>query len=73
MTSFLCNPKLTEEDLETALHILEKAGTELTKQKLIKAELKTRREVASSTEFPADLRQEWEDMREAVKRRKQNG
>lgn len=73
LTSFLCNPKLTEEDLETALHILEKAGTELTKQKLIKAELKTRREVVSSTKFPADLRQEWEDMREAVKRRKQNG
>lgn len=70
LTSFLCDPKLTEEDLETALHILEKAGTELTKQKLIKAELKTRREVVSSTEFPADLRQEWEDMREAVKRRK---
>ena len=55
------------------LHILEKAGTELTKQKLIKAELKTRREVVSPTEFPADLRQEWEDMREAVKRRKRNG
>ena len=38
LTSFLCDPCLTEEDLETALHILEKAGTELTKQKLIKAE-----------------------------------
>lgn len=73
LTSFLCDPCLTEEDLETALHILEKAGTELTKQKLIKAELKTRREVVSPTEFPADLRQEWEDMREAVKRRKRNG
>lgn len=73
LTSFLCDPCLTEEDLETALHILEKAGTELTKQKLIKAELKTRRVVVSPTEFPADLRQEWEDMREAVKRRKRNG
>ena len=73
LTSFLCDSCLTEEDLETALHILEKAGTELTKQKLIKAELKTRREVVSPTEFPADLRQEWEDMREAVKRRKRNG
>lgn len=73
LASFLCDPCLTEEDLETALHILEKAGTELTKQKLIKAELKTRREVVSPTEFPADLRQEWEDMREAVKRRKRNG
>ena len=28
IASFLCDPKFTEKDLETALHLLEKAKTE---------------------------------------------
>ena len=62
LTSFLCDPKLTEEDLETALHILEKAGTELTKQKFIRAELEARKEVVNPEVFPEDLRKDWEDI-----------
>ena len=67
LTSFLCDPKLTEEDLETALHILEKAGTELTKQKFIRAELEARKEVVNPEVFPEDLRKDWEDMRKEKK------
>lgn len=70
LTSFLCDPKLTEEDLETALHILEKAGTELTKQKFIRAELEARKEVVNPEVFPEDLRKDWEDMRKAAERRR---
>lgn len=44
IASFLCDPKFTEKDLETALHLLEKAKTETTKQKFIRAELEARRE-----------------------------
>lgn len=61
LTSFLCDPKLTEEDLETALHVLEKAGTELTKQKFIRAELEARKEVVNPEVFPEDLRKECEE------------
>lgn len=70
LTSFLCDPKLTEEDLETALHILEKAGTELTKQNFIRAELEARKEVVNPEVFPEDLRKDWEDMRKAAERRR---
>lgn len=66
LTSFLCDPKLTEEDLETALHIL----TELTKQKFIRAELEARKEVVNPEVFPEDLRKDWEDMRKAAERRR---
>lgn len=34
LTSFLCDPKLTEEDLETALHILEKSRNRINKTKI---------------------------------------
>ena len=35
IASYLCDPKFTEKDLETALHLLEKAKTEITKQNFI--------------------------------------
>jgi len=35
IASYLCDPKFTEKDLETALHLLEKAKTETTKQNSI--------------------------------------
>lgn len=70
IASFLCDPKFTEKDLETALHLLEKAKTETTKQKFIRAELEVRKEVVNPEVFPEDLRKDWEDMRKAAERRR---
>ena len=70
LTSFLCDPKLTEEELETALKILENENAELAKQKLIKAELETRRKPMTEKIFPADLRQEWINMQRAAEKTK---
>ena len=70
ITSFLCDPKFTEKDLETALHLLEKAKTETTKQKFIRAELEARKEVVNPEVFPEDLRKDGEDMRKAAERRR---
>ena len=58
IASFLCDPKFTEKDLETALHLLEKAKTETTK------------EIVNPEVFPEDLRKDWEDMRKAAERRR---
>ena len=71
ITSFLCNPKFTEKDLETALELLEKSGKEITKQKFIRAELKVRKEIVNPEAFPVDLKWEWENMRRAVAKRKE--
>lgn len=60
----------TEKDLETALHLLEKAKTETTKQKFIRAELEARKEIVNPEVFPEDLRKDWEDMRKAAERRR---
>lgn len=70
IASFLCDPEFTEKDLETALHLLEKAKTETTKQKFIRAELEARKEVVNPEVFPEDLRKDWEDMRKAAERRR---
>lgn len=70
IASFLCDPELTEEDLKTALELLEKSGEETTKQRFIRAELEARKEVVNPEIFPEDLRREWEDMRKAAERRK---
>lgn len=71
LTSFLCDPQLAEDDLEKALKILKSEGKEITKQKLIKAELETRRKTIETQEFPEDLREEWEEMRRAAAKRKE--
>ena len=70
LTSFLCDPQLSEEELETALKILENENAELAKQKLIKAELETRRKPMTEKIFPADLRQEWINMQRAAEKTK---
>lgn len=70
IASYLCDPKFTEKDLETALYLLEKAKTETTKQKFIRAELEARKEVVNPEVFPEDLRKDWEDMRKAAERRR---
>ena len=70
ITSFLCNPELTVKDLETALQLLEKAGTETTKQRLIRAELEARKEVVDPEIFPEDLRADWINMQKAAERRR---
>lgn len=73
LTSFLCDPQLSEEELEIALKLLEAENAETTKQKLIKAELETRRKPIVEEVFPADLRQEWINMqRVAEKTKKRN-
>lgn len=71
LTSFLCDPQLTEDDLEKALKVLKSEGKEITKQKLIKAELEARRRTIEVQEFPEDLREEWEEMRRAAAKRKE--
>ena len=73
IASFLCDPKFTEKDLETALHLLEKAKTETTKPKFIRAELEARKEIVNPEVFPEDLRKDWEDMRKAAERRRKRG
>lgn len=70
LSSLLCDPEITEKDLETALQLLESAGIELTKQKFIRAELEARKEVVNPEVFPEDLRKDWEDMRKAAERRR---
>lgn len=71
LTSFLCDPRLTEDNLEKALKVLKSEGKEITKQKLIKAELKTRRKIIETQEFPEDLRGEWEEIRRVAAKRKE--
>lgn len=70
LTSFLCDPQLSEEELEIALKLLEAENAEMTKQKLIKAELETRRKPIVEEVFPADLRQEWINMQRAAEKTK---
>lgn len=70
LTSFLCDPQLSEEELEIALKLLEAENAETTKQKLIKAELETRRKPIVEETFPADLRQEWTNMQRAAEKTK---
>ncbi len=70
LTSFLCDPQLSEEELEIALKLLEAENAETTKQKLIKAELETRRKPIVEEAFPADLRQEWINMQRAAEKTK---
>lgn len=70
LTSFLCDPQLSEEELEIALKLLEAENAETTKQKLIKAKLETRRKPIVEEAFPADLRQEWINMQRAVEKTK---
>lgn len=70
LTSFLCDPQLSEEELEIALKLLEAENAEMTKQKLIKAELETRRKPIVEEAFPADLRQEWINMQRAAEKTK---
>jgi len=48
----------------------EKAKTETTKQKFIRAELEARKEIVNPEVFPEDLRKDWEDMRKAAERRR---
>lgn len=62
---------MTEDDLEKALKILESERKEITKQKLIKAELGTRRKTIETQEFPEDLREAWEEMKRAAAKRKE--
>lgn len=71
LSSLLCDPEITEKDLKTTLKLLEKAGIEITKQRLIRAELKARKETATPEIFPEDLRKEWENMRKAAAKRKE--
>ena len=70
LSSLLCDPQISEEELETALKILENENAEPAKQKLIKAELKTRRKPMTEKIFPADLRQEWINMQRAAEKAK---
>lgn len=70
LSSLLCDPEITEKDLKTALKLLEKAGIEVVKQRLIRSELKARKEKVTPEPFPEDLRKEWEDMRKAAAKRK---
>lgn len=70
LTSFLCDPQLSEEELEIALKLLETENAETTKQKLIKAELETRRRPIVEEAFPANLRQEWINMQRAAEKTK---
>lgn len=69
LTSFLCDPELTENDLQTALELLEKKGVEKTKQKLIKAELAIRQKEYHPWPFPEDLRNEWYAMQRSLGKR----
>ena len=73
ISSFLCDPQFTEEDLETALRILKEKNKEKLKQRAIGVELEARRELEVETPLPEELKQEWRNMQEAAKRRKRNG
>lgn len=74
LTTLLCDPQISEEELEMALKLLEAENAEPAKQKLIKAELKTRRKPMAEKIFPPDLRQEWINMQRAAEKiKKRNG
>lgn len=70
LTAVTESPEGAEPTPLYADDILEKAGTELTKQKFIRAELEARKEVVNPEVFPEDLRKDWEDMRKAAERRR---
>ena len=70
LSSLLCDPEITEKDLETALQLLESAGIEKAKQRTIRAELKARKEVVSPDPFPQELREDWINMQKAAERRR---
>lgn len=70
LSSLLCDPEITEKDLETALQLLESAGIERTKQRAIRGELKARKETVNLNPFPQELRADWISMQKAAERRR---
>ncbi len=70
ISSFLCDPRFTEKELETALRILKEKNKGKLKQKAIEVELEARRQLETETPLTEKLKQEWRDMQKAAKRRK---